>query len=192
MSESRKFVSTYQSLLPLIEAEEAHENVDWVKGEPTEGYVYSAPPLEIDADIETVWEVVKDIEHYGDYSDGAYVAHVEGELAVGKTIGLDVRGKGCVKQLPHSDEIINAIDDEHKIIGWKRDIKTLSEPTKRYQLLEPVAEGKTKSYIAVRIPGWIGFLSKMPIIKDTIVSGFTELNQGIKQEAEQRQLAKRG
>lgn len=189
MSDSRRFSSTYQSMSLLLHAENAHENVDWVKGEPTDGYVFSTPPLEIDADIETVWKVVKEVERYDEISDGAYIAHVDGELEVGKKIELDVHSEGCVKKLPHSSEEINALDDEYKLLGWQRKLPLTSNPTERYQLLEALPDNRTKSYIALRVPGAIGFFTKVAL-KGTIETAFGKLHQGIKQESEERSLKK--
>lgn len=190
MSQSRGFENTYQSLEILMKAENAHQNIGWVKGEDTSGFLFRTPPLEIDADVETVWEVVKDVEHYGEYSQGAIKAHVEGEVAVGKNIGMDVCEDECIgKFIPHSDEEICVVDDEHKLIGWQRKLPLTTNPTERYQFLEALPDNRTKSYIALRIPSAIGFFTSVAL-KNTIETAFGKLHQGIKQEAEQRRLAK--
>lgn len=144
---------------------------------------FSAAPIEINANIENVWQVVKNVEEYNRISHGAVTAHVDGPIAPGKNILLQLYKDKCVGQLiPKSNEIITVVDDEHKILSWIRKLPD-GEYTERYQLLEKISENKTRSSIVVRIPGLLGKITKQTFGK-VINDALQELNDGVKAESE--------
>lgn len=168
-------------------------NVSWVITGHTTGYLFRAFTQDIDADIETTWQVVKNVQHYHTFSNGSVIAQ-NLELKEGAAIGFDIRVRGLCSDsyLPHSDEVISVVDDKNKILGWERSVSCTAELTERYHLLEQSTDDpkKTRSYIALRIPsGMIGFFSHLLYKKD-IKRAFNDLHAGIKQEAEGRMHTK--
>ena len=175
----------------LLADDENHDRINkaaWVKTGQTTGYLFQALAQEIDADIETTWEVVKDVQHYHNFSNGSITVQNH-EVKEGAGIGFDIRVRGsCADStLPHSDEIISIVDDKNKILGWERILPLTPEPTERYHMLEPSPDDpkKTRSYIGLRVPGVIGFFTNL-LYKKIIKDAFNDLHVGIKQEAEQR------
>lgn len=160
---------------PLLENDD--NDLSWVETGNCKGYFFSTPPVDINAPIETVWKLVKDVDHYRLFSGGTIKAYVDGLLLAGKTITLKL------KDIPRSDETITVVDDEQKILGWERNFCNKVR-TERYHILEPLSENQTRSYIALKIPaGFIGFFSNF-LYKKTITQAFKNLNEGIKKEAE--------
>lgn len=170
------------------EEEVSIKDISWVKtARSTTGYIFQALTQDIKADIETTWQVVKDVQHYQTFSNGSVTVQNQ-EVKEGAAIGLDICVKGsCTdSKLPHSDEVISVVDDKNKILGWKRNVLFTSELTARYHILEPSPDNpkQTRSYIALRIPsGIVGFFSDL-IYKKVIEQAFNDLCAGIKQEAE--------
>lgn len=145
--------------------------------------VFKAEPIDIQANIEKVWQIVKKVEDYNRISNGAVTAHVDGEVAPGKTILLQLYKDSCIgKFIPKSTEIITVVDDDQKILSWIRQIKG-SDYTERYQLLEKISDSKTRSSIVVRIPGLFGKITKHTI-GHIINDALNALNHGMKVEAE--------
>lgn len=159
------------------------EHMPWIEGRT--GYLFQSTPVEINADPTTIWALVKDPNHYYEHSNGAIWAHVEGEVAVHKKISFKLfKDKLVGKFIPRSNEKISAADDKALAIGWERKLP-FGGTTERYQVLEPSSDGtKTMSYIALKVPGIIGFFTNL-VLKKTIESSFNELNSGIKESAEE-------
>ncbi len=169
-------------------------NISWVKtGHSTTGYVFSALAQDIDADIETVWQVVKDVLQYSAFSNGSITVQNK-EIKFGAAIGFDICVKGsCIDtHIPHSDEVISVVDDENKILGWEREVPFTSKLKKSYHVLERLPDDpkQTRSYIALRVPsGFTGFCTNLFYRKD-IEQAFNDLHLGIKHEAELRAQTK--
>lgn len=178
------------------------DHMPWVKRpkESTPCYFQFKPsyfqsgPREINASPDVVWEFVKDIENYDKYSNQTIVAHIEEkdkQPAVGKHISMTLYDKDCMvlsrAGIP-SVEKISVVDEQKKVIGWERELPG-GEVTERYQVLEPTDGGKkTRSYIALRIPGCVGFFTSP--LKGTIEKAFNEINKGIQKAAEDAEAKK--
>lgn len=149
------------------------------------GYIFQTKALEINAPVSSVWAYVKDPNHYYQHSDGAVWAQVDGAIEVEKPIALKLfKDEWIGALIPKSQEVICKVEDETTSIGWKREL-FFGGNTERYQVLEPSADGtKTMSYIALKIPGPVGFFSKT-FLQGTIEKSFKKLNEGIKEAAEQ-------
>lgn len=162
------------------------KDFSWVKNRRGSGYTFFTNPLNIHAPIETVWDVVVDIPNYKEISEGAVDAHLDGPIEEGTAIHLDLypdewRGK----LIPQSHETISIVNADEKVIGWERKIPFTEKPTERYQVLEKVSPKETRSYIGLKIHGYAGFFTNV-LMDNTVVSSFTDLNNGIKKEAEKR------
>lgn len=162
----------------------AISQVTTVTTDSTTSYeTFSAGPIEINANIENVWRVAKNVEDYNRISHGAITAHVDGPIAPGKNILLELYKNTWVgKFIPKSNEIITVVDDEHKILSWIRKLPG-GNYTERYQLLEKLSETKTRSSIIVRIPGLLGTITKQTF-GNVINDALRELNDGMKAESE--------
>lgn len=71
----------------------AHEqttDVSWVINRKGKGYTFFAHPILIDAAIDKVWTLEKDVERYEEFSEHAVRSHVDGPVAVDKKIRLDL------------------------------------------------------------------------------------------------------
>jgi hypothetical protein len=167
----------------------ANDYMPW-KNKDDSDYIFETDPIVINATPEIVWEYVKDINNYATYSKDAVTAHVDGKPEAGKSITLELYKNTCAgKFIPTSVETISVVDEAKKIIGWGRPLLPCSSAkTERYQVLEPIDNGKkTLSSIAVRIPGVIGFFTNC-MMKKQIENAFTDINEGIKKAAEQKAL----
>lgn len=168
------------------------KHIPWVVGRP-DGYYFLADPLLIDAPPATVWELVKNVGEYHHYSHETILASLpQGELKVGNTIHLVLYPHACVGNIiPASDERISVVDDEHHILAWER-ATPFGGSTECYRVLESVDDGrKTASYIALKIPGSVGFFTSH-LLKAKIEAAFNRVNQGIKEEAEQARHSQAG
>lgn len=144
---------------------------------------FNAGPIDINANIHDVWRIVKNVEDYNRISHGAITAHVDGQIASGKIIALELYKDTCTgKFIPKSKELVTVVDDDRKMLAWVRELPD-GEYTERYQLLEKISETKTRSSIVLRIPGPIGKLTKLTLGK-VINHALQDLNDGIKAEAE--------
>ena len=159
-----------------------YEHMPWINHK--KGYLFKTQPIEINASPAIVWAYVKDPNHYYQYSDGAVWAHVDGPVAPQSPIVLKLfKDTWLGKLIPTSHEIISEVNDTNTTIGWQRPLP-IGGFTERYQVLEPSDDGKkTISYIALKIPGPVGFFSKV-FMKGTIEKSFKELNEGIQDAAE--------
>jgi hypothetical protein len=171
--------SRRKKLNPLSSAEHMH----WVKGR--DGYLFQTQPLKINASPGTVWAYAKDPNHYFQNSHGAVWAYVDGPVAPQSPITLKLfKDKWIGKIIPTSNEIISIADDTNTTIGWERKLPFFGGTTERYHVLESSSdENTTMSYIALKVPGPIGFFSKV-FLNGTIKKSFKELNNGIKESSE--------
>lgn len=158
------------------------EHMPWINHK--KGYLFKTQTIEINASPAIVWAYVKDPNHYYQHSDGAVWAYVDGPVAPQSPIALKLfKDTWMGKLIPTSYEIISAVDEANTTIGWQRQLP-MGGFTERYQLLEPSEDGKkTMSTIALKIPGPVGFFSKV-FMKGTIEKSFKALNEGIQDAAE--------
>ncbi len=160
----------------------------WVAGRPR-GYYFVAHPLEINASPATVWGVVKSIDQYQNFSNGSVTASLpQHELKVNNTIHLVLyQDKLIGKFIPASDERISLLDDEKYVVAWERELPFKGGMTECYRLLEPIDEGRrTRSHIALKIPGFAGFFTNT-FLKKSVEGAFNDVNAGIKKAAEEHQ-----
>lgn len=160
--------------------------VGWVKTDDGSKHVLRSPALDIHAPIDTIWPIVTDVNNYDELTHGDVNAHLEGELQRGAVISFQMFPNSCTGSLiGTSVEHINLIDHEMKIVGWSRHLPIGDDVTERYHVLVPLGPNLTRSYIALKMPGFLGCTSKLFFGK-TILKAFAEINQGIKTAAESK------
>ena len=151
---------------------------------PTDWVFYSGP-IEINAPLETVWEISKDINSYERLSQGAITAYIDGEIAIGKTIEFQLYKNDPIgKLIPTSYELVTNVDNDRKVLEWQKKLPD-GQYTIRWQFLHKLSETQTSSYIVLYIPGNAGKVTKK-LLGDKIDYAFQLLNDGIKNEAESR------
>lgn len=162
--------------------------IPWVAGRP-DGYYFVANPLEINAPPAIVWDLVKSVSQYNHFSNGSITVTLpQGELKVDNAIHFALYKHQPIGTLiPDSDEIISVVDDQNYIVAWERTIP-FSGTTECYRVLEPLDEGrKTRSHIALKIPGFAGFFTNK-MLKQPIEGAFNDVNEGIRRAAEEKRL----
>lgn len=168
-------------------------HIPWVAGRP-DGYYFTAVSLDINAPVQTVWDLVKNVGEYDNFSHGAVIASLpQGELKVGNSIRFVMYPYdliGCF--LPVSTEQISVVD-ERRVLAWERKVPfPFSGTTECYRVLEPLDEGrKTRLHNALKIPGWSGFFTHH-LMGGKIKEAFNRVNQGIKDRAELREADSTG
>ncbi len=166
-----------------------NKDVTWVKGGEGQPYLVRVAPLDIKADPEIVWDIIKNLNFYSHLSKGLVDAKIGGATAPGQVFDIDLyKGQFAGWWFPRSRETLNVVDDAQKVLGWERKLPWGNGYSQRYQVLEKLPDNQgTRSYIALHIPGSVGFFAKK-LHGKLIERAFAELHQGIKQEAESRQL----
>ena len=169
--------------------QESLKHIPWVTGRP-DGYYFIASPLDINATPAAVWDMVKKIDGYNHFSKGSITASIpQGELKVNNTIHLVLYPNQCVGTfIPASDERISVVDNENHVVAWERALP-FGGTTECYRVLEPLDGGnKTRSYIALKIPSFVGFFTHH-LLKNKIEDAFNLVNHGIKNEAERQEAS---
>lgn len=165
-----------------------NNHIPWVQGRPN-GQFFIANPIIINATPDLVWDDATRIDKYAQLSKGEINASLpQGELKVGNIIHLELLGNQLLgKFVPASNEKITVVDNVKYTLAWERELPCHGGTTERYLVLEPRDNGKkTEAYLALKIPGSIGFFTKA--LKKNIEAAFNELNNGMKEEAEMKQL----
>jgi hypothetical protein len=160
--------------------------VGWVKTDDGSKHVLRSPALDIQAPIDAIWPIVIDVNNYEQLTHGDVKAHIDGELLRGAVISFQMFSNSCTGSLMGTSvERINLIDHEMKIVGWSRHLPISDSITERYHILVPLGPNLTRSYIALKMPGFVGCTSKL-LFGKTILKAFDEINQGIKAAAESK------
>lgn len=145
-----------------------------------------AASIDIDADAERVWEIVRDTTRYGEWSP--FLAGVEGDVVVGKPVVLVVRMKMSptarpVRQTETVTKIAPGGPDAPSEIGWG--IQGFFLETERIQRVVPMGPGRsryetTDSFEGLVVPIVMAFFGKH------IQAGFEATARALKARAEAR------
>lgn len=169
--------------------ETRNPNVAWVTGVEKKNYVFRAQPVDIHADPEAVWALVKDLSRYSELTAGALSLELHGELKPGATIDVTLQSKEDEKASVEPTAIVTDVDEESKVLGWKRPLPHSKHHMYRYHVLQPlppdqevVREG-VRSDLGVYIPSPYGFFVN-PEQRARIEKALTDLNNCFKREAE--------
>ncbi|HTM62931.1 MAG TPA: SRPBCC family protein [Gammaproteobacteria bacterium] len=166
---------------------ESFKQIPWVQGRSA-GYYFAAKPLVINASPDAVWQAVKNVSDYSQYSNGALTASLnQGVLSVNNYIHLVLYANQAIgKFIPASDERISVVDDEHHVLAWERNLPLKSGFSECYRVLEPIDDGRaTRSHVALKIPGMAGFFTHL-FYKKEIENAFDRVNEGIKVAIEKK------
>jgi hypothetical protein len=80
-----------------------------------------------------------------------------------------------------SHETLSVVDKEHGVIAWKRKVPLSDGYTERYQVLVPISETKTRSFIGLKLPGFVGKATAL-FFGHTIVKTFDALQHGFQSD----------
>ncbi len=136
--------------------------------------------VEIDAPIERVWQILKDIDRYGDWNP--FTPRVETTLQIGDPIHLHVRLVG--KRLTHRVEYITR--NEPYTLGWemKMGARFLLR-AERVQTLTGIDENRTHYRTEDCFTGWLRPLV-LALFGKAMERGFLDCGLGLKKAAENR------
>jgi hypothetical protein len=174
-----------ESRYQVLAETKVKDDLVWVKDVAGDPYIFRAPVVEIDAPLDVVWGVVCNLNQYHEYSNQTVDVNLTGELTVGAEIDIRLY-PGTLKGffIPTSKETINVVLDDDHILCWTRKLPCSSLYSQRYHVLESIPENQsTRSYIALHIPGNVGFFSRK-FLGTSIEQALGELNEGIKKKAE--------
>lgn len=168
----------------------AELDAGWVINDDGRQYVFKSEVIDIYARPEKVWELVKNLSRYHEFSKGKLAITLQDELQSGTQIKITLfQDEVLGRFLPVTTATVNIVNDADKILGWQRPLPFGSGHSDHYHVLQPLPDGRgVRSYDAVYIPGRAGFFTDKTI-RRKFENAFTELNQGIKREAEQESLA---
>jgi hypothetical protein len=136
--------------------------------------------IEIDAPIERVWEILKDVDRYGDWNP--FTPRVETTLRIGDPIHLHVRLIG--KRLMHRVEYITR--NQPYALGWemKMGARFLLH-AERVQTLTAIDEHRTRYVTEDCFTGWLRPLV-LALFGRAMQRGFADCALGLKKAAESR------
>ena len=134
--------------------------------------------IEIDAPIDRVWDVLTDIEGYGDWNP--FTPKVETTLEIGDPVHLCVRLVGNNK----INRVETVTRNQPYTLGW--DMKMVTRTllyAERVQVLTPIDENRTRYMTEDCFSGWLrpvvlGLLGK------SMERGFRDCAAGLKKVAE--------
>ncbi len=136
--------------------------------------------IEIDAPVERVWQILKDVDRYGDWNP--FSPRVETTLQIGDPIHLHVRLVG--KRLMHRVEYITRNDPY--TLGWemKMGARFLLH-AERVQTLTAIHENRTHYRTEDCFTGWLRPLV-LALFGRGMERGFSDCALGLKKAAESR------
>ncbi len=136
--------------------------------------------VEIDAPIHRVWQILKDIDRYGDWNP--FTPRVETTLQIGDPIHLQVRLVG--KRRMHRLEFVTR--NEPYTLGW--DMKLGARfllYAERVQVLTAIDENRTHYMTEDCFTGWLRPLV-LALFGKAMERGFIDCALGLKKAAESR------
>lgn len=74
----------------MMQSHSSLDHMPWVSSRTKSAKYFVGEPVVIYASIDTVWNIVKDVENHVVYSKGKITTHVDGLPAVDKTIALEL------------------------------------------------------------------------------------------------------
>ena len=123
--------------------------------------------IAVDAPAATVWNLVRDVNHYGDWSQ-ALTAHVE-TLEAGAPIDLAIQLLPPPAPKTKSRELIQVVDDEVLAISWTREFP-FDQRTERWQLVVPEGSHACRYYTALVFTQGLGSIMKVTFGPPTLAA----------------------
>ncbi len=154
-----------------------HYELDWLEGGDG-GYVTRAS-IEIDASVEKVWQLVRDVNGYERWC--SVLRAQAASVAPGQPIRLAIQLGDPASSAPtESDEVIGVVDDTRHAISWQRDFG-LGQQTLRFQVVTP-SPGGARYSTALRYPGELGSLV-IPLLGSDLDRAFRTIAEDLARAA---------
>ncbi len=153
------------------------DHMPWEAG--TWDAVFQSQPKLINASLPKVFALIKSVDRYSEFSDHQIDASIDGKVEIGNTLHVSTNtGAWIEKCLPKSDETITELKEteSYAAISWDRDVGCKSY-SRRSTVLVSTPDGKTNVYVALRVPGFSGFFTKMTM--PNIPTAFDKFLNGI-------------
>ena len=134
--------------------------------------------ISIQAPAQTVWSVIKDPNHYSDWTDA--VTAKTHEVRPGEHIEFWIDLNACFGRT-HSRETITVVDDTSYALAWEKSMG-FGIHTQRWQLLIPSADGQSVTYYTgLKIPkpygstlAFFGTMKKLALFLDGFAKALKE------------------
>jgi hypothetical protein len=120
----------------------------------------------IDAPPDVVWELVRDVNRYAEWS--ASITAVVDELVPDATIDLAIQLFDPPLGMTRSEETVYVVDDEVRAVAWQRHF-VLQQTTERWQVVVPEGEG-SRYYTALKFPRLLGSIMKVTLGARTLAA----------------------
>lgn len=135
--------------------------------------------IQINAPIETVWDVLTDFDHYPNWNP--FIKSISGKLEVGKTLKVTIQppNSGIMRFKPRILEL--ATKQKIKWLGHLL-VPGIFDGKHSFELI-PVGDGRTRFVQSEEFKGLLVPLMASKLNRDTR-KGFEEMNQSLKTEAE--------
>jgi hypothetical protein len=136
--------------------------------------------IEIDAPVERVWQILKDVDRYRDWNP--FTPRVETTLQIGDPIHLHVRLVG--RRLTHRVEFVTR--NEPYTLGWEMKMGArFLLYAERVQTLTAIGENRTQYMTEDCFTGWLRPLV-LAVFGRAMERGFIDCALGLKKAAESR------
>jgi Polyketide cyclase / dehydrase and lipid transport len=155
-----------------------HYELDWLDGTVDSGFVTHAT-IEIDASVERVWQLVRDVNGYGRWC--SVLSADAGSVAPGEPIHLAIELGDPGAAPTESDEIIGVVDDARRAISWSRDFG-FEQKTLRFQIVTPSPIG-ARYTTALRYPAELGSLV-IPLLGPNLDRAFQTIAEDLARAAQ--------
>jgi hypothetical protein len=138
----------------------------------------AAPVIEINAPLQTVWEILDDFERYPEWNP--LTVHARTNRVVGETILLEVRMGASYHTI--EKEVLKAYQPPHKL-AWGGKFPAWLLVATRWQELEALDAHCTRYTNYETFSGPLEPLA-MRFYRRSIEQGFTDMSQALKRRAE--------
>ncbi len=139
--------------------------IDWVLED--DGRYALRANLAIEASAATVWGLVRDVNHYGDWSQ-ALTARVE-TLEAGAPIDLAIQLLDPPAPMTPSHEQVQVVDDEVRAVSWGRQFP-FDQTSERWQLVVSEGPDASRYYTALVFTRGLGSLMEVTLGPRTLAA----------------------
>ncbi|GHO46209.1 SRPBCC domain-containing protein [Ktedonospora formicarum] len=134
--------------------------------------------ITINAPLERVWEVLTDLEHYGEWN--SFVPSMQADLRVGATLTMRVRMRGNLATT--SVETITALEPQ-RLLAWKIRSPAWILRGERFQVIKAINEQTTEYWTQESFTGIVAPLLQVLFARD-LQRGFQTMARDLQARAE--------